>query len=322
MALRSRSPWLLVPPQRRCEAWSFAISLAWMALARPVSPQRRCEAWSFAIRTHPDAHPPRQLSSTKVRSVELRNGAPSLYRVMSSISSTKVRSVELRNPIQGPFTPNRYNPQRRCEAWSFAIRQPIAGATVLASSTKVRSVELRNSRHHDCHAQSFFPQRRCEAWSFAMIGIHSRPALSCFPQRRCKAWSFAIRPSSPPTTRRPFLNEGAKRGASQYERLRRGRGVDGSSTKVRSVELRNGCFLRCRRIRRCILNEGAKRGASQYGLDALGEVGEVSSTKVRSVELRNTAPSTDTLTVPCLPQRRCEAWSFAMISPLFRVMYL
>ena len=86
-----------------------------------------------------------------------------------------------------------------------------------------------------------------------------------------------------------FLNEGAKRGASQC--------VDGfgdasdepeSSTKVRSVELRNG--------------------------RALGRVLDfpTSSTKVRSVELRNNG-SPHPGQMDASPQRRCEAWSFAIV---------
>ena len=60
-------------------------------------------------------------SSTKVRSVELRNhqfvrqGAPLLA------SSTKVRSVELRNITNDIYDVTQGRPQRKCEAWSFAI---------------------------------------------------------------------------------------------------------------------------------------------------------------------------------------------------------
>ena len=118
--------------------------------------------------------------------------------------------------------------------------------------------------------------------------MSSSSSVGSGPQRRCEAWSFAMWPPSHPR-HAPLLNEGAKRGASQYAPLRFPRSPTG------------------------LLNEGAKRGASQcHGVVPLAGAGQ-SSTKVRSVELRNLRMFH--LPTMCdIPQRRCEAWSFA-ISP-------
>ena len=106
-------------------------------------------------------------------------------------SSTKVRSVELRNVDLDGSPTKCFHPQRRCEAWSFAM------------------TTVPNRAASPNH-----PQRRCEAWSFA-IGGRPSALLPDHPQRRCEAWSFAMRydrKGCPPDS---ILNEGAKRGASQ-----------------------------------------------------------------------------------------------------------
>ena len=211
--------WCAASPQRRCEAWSFAMIGIHSRPALSCFPQRRCEAWSFAM---------------------------SSYSSHASLAGC---------------------PQRRCEAWSFAMVAFFGvAAYVDASSTKVRSVELRNP-------------------ALAHLSL-----LVLCPQRRCEAWSFAISRTTDTPTPPGILNEGAKRGASQFDVLPRvGDDEAGSSTKVRSVELRN----------------------SRSDVQRLHQWR--SSTKVRSVELRNhrlSAPSTCDQS----PQRRCEAWSFAMVA--------
>ena len=131
-------------PQRRCEAWSFAISPTGSGVISGLNPQRRCEAWSFAIVALivvAGLVP----SSTKVRSVELRNWVAVERPAISLRSSTKVRSVELRNWMVMLLAYRSSSSQRRCEAWSFAI----------------------TGRVTEDEADSI-PQRRCEAWSFAI----------------------------------------------------------------------------------------------------------------------------------------------------------
>ena len=63
-----------------------------------------------------------QLSSTKVRSVELRNGIQYAVGHIVARSSTKVRSVELRNVGSYTYGNGDTIPQRKCEAWSFAMQ--------------------------------------------------------------------------------------------------------------------------------------------------------------------------------------------------------
>ena len=36
-------------PQRKCEAWSFAIAFMSRETVNVNDPQRKCEAWSFAM---------------------------------------------------------------------------------------------------------------------------------------------------------------------------------------------------------------------------------------------------------------------------------
>ena len=72
----------------------------------------------------------------------------------------------MKRELQADYT---YNPQRRCEAWSFAMAECQTVGEAGASSTKVRSVELRNLYRVKFNDAGEIPQRRCEAWSFAMI---------------------------------------------------------------------------------------------------------------------------------------------------------
>ena len=131
-------------PQRKCEAWSFAISPSesWKSIA-PV-PQRKCEAWSFAIS----------------RPTTRQSGSSSPQRKCEAWSFAMV-SV---------FQPSEVSasPQRKCEAWSFAMVVYHGHQRPGASSTKVRSVELRNFIPDQYKAQVLHPQRKCEAWSFAI----------------------------------------------------------------------------------------------------------------------------------------------------------
>ena len=87
--------------------------------------------------------------------------------------------------------------------------------------------------------------------------------------------------------RSPFLNEVAKRGASQSLLQLHLVDADLSSMKLRSVELRNRSGGNRSPACSTVLNEVAKRGASQSAHQRLGVVLEVSSMKLRSVELRN-----------------------------------
>ena len=121
-----------------------------------------------------------------------------------------------------------------------------------------------------------------------------------------------------------FLNEVAKRKASQWERRPRpARGLF-SSMKLRSVKLRNPdrSRPRCRASpssmklrsvklrnrgaclawsRRTVLNEVAKRKASQCGARRpTHQEGGRSSMKLRSVKLRNAVPSVSTIIRPLL----------------------
>ncbi len=147
------------------------------------------------------------------------------------------------------------------------------------------------------------------------MALRSRsPWLLVPPQRRCEAWSFAICPPTPRRRRYSILNEGAKRGASQSVLRRLDGGDTASSTKVRSVELRNPNTSRRSPSSSTVLNEGAKRGASQSVLRRLDGGDTASSTKVRSVELRNLSSDASTAEIQH-PQRRCEAWSFAICPP-------
>ena len=180
-------------------------------------------------------------SSTKVRSVELRNCLVLPRGELVALSSTKVRSVELRNDdYRRRLEADDWDPQRKCEAWSFAIsmQDPHRPRSRYRSSTKVRSVELRNNTRLSDGSTTFVPQRKCEAWSFAI-------------PLRVDVLAFC-----------------------------------GSSTKVRSVELRNRSRSRSPRDT-WLLNESAKRGASQ-------------------------SVCADVTPSALNPQRKCEAWSFAM----------
>ena len=229
-------------------------------------------------------------------------------------SSTKVRSVELRNLYRVKFNDAGEIPQRRCEAWSFAMwtttpcgprssilnegakrgasqcRIAVRLLVSVPSSTKVRSVELRNVVDRLVAGTVDQSSTKVRSVELRNQGFSNIRLSYASPQRRCEAWSFAIRTSCAPPPACPFLNEGAKRGASQSAgdcqvMLH----LHQSSTKVRSVELRNWP-LGCPKRSGLILNEGAKRGASQWVVDRLvaGTVDQ-SSTKVRSVELRNHA---------------------------------
>ena len=132
-------------------------------------------------------------SSTKVRSVELRNMPHCGFHALPLASSTKVRSVELRNfrclpSIRVACILLNEGAKRGASQCHGVV--PLAGAG--QSSTKVRSVELRNLRMFHLPTMCDIPQRRCEAWSFAISPTGSGVISGLNPQRRCEAWSFAM----------------------------------------------------------------------------------------------------------------------------------
>ena len=133
---------------------------------------------------------------------------------------------------------------------------------------KLRSVKLRNIAER----------------TFQNAVGHSSMKL-----RSVKLRNFRRRPVRAGST---FLNEVAKRKASQFGLLQHRVEDVGSSMKLRSVKLRN-----CLPIERTFqflpfLNEVAKRKASQWCGKAGGGKGALSSMKLRSVKLRNEGAET------------------------------
>ena len=182
-----------------------------------LAPQRKCEAWSFAM-----SAATRTATGTPFLNESAKRGAsqckPARVETPAwDTSSTKVRSVELRNMTAMTNLDKIPGPQRKCEAWSFAIRTGgyrHARRRLLNESAKRGASQCFS---HSGEGWNGDPQRKCEAWSFAILTAVNSVSMLSAPQRKCEAWSFAIcSVRFSPWPRCAILNESAKRGASQY----------------------------------------------------------------------------------------------------------
>ena len=174
--------------------------------------------------------------------MELRNAGVADALAARTLSSTKVRSVELRNarPFAAPMQGfSILNEGAKRGASQFGVE--VVAVAYLDSSTKVRSVELRNALvpFGDGEVKiSSTKVRSVELRNWYTVNSLTKKLTSS-----TKVRSVELRNPPPRPIRRilgALLNEGAKRGASQYRAAR----PNGSG------------FPR-------FLNEGAKRGASQ-----------------------------------------------------------